>query len=298
MRSGAVRQLLTKVGLLPLKDPARPEEPQAVRGSSRHRIPALVVLLVIAGLAGQPLATAPSKAKLFPPGKEPYQIPLRWCALKGSPAVTDAGLPGKPNTTSVLLQRQMRANRIWTPRASITFRSPFTAVDSPSSAKFPVIDDPRPPRVGIGCPGPDCNTTENGRLGPVKSELGDIVVPREGVPASFDEWNEARAECEEEWDHMAQPPPLGLGVSMKGTIALNIREFVEADGSPSTTIGRAAFPTIFTAAGAEDPMTPVLPGVRPPPTELRRSGKRSWAWTTTRVCGRGTRQRETPETRT
>src|SRR5215204_2115632 len=88
-----LRQLLTKVGLLPLKDPARPEEPQVVRGSSRHRIPALVVLLVIAGLAGQPLATAPSKAKLFPPGEAPYQIPLRWCALKGSPAVTNAGRP-------------------------------------------------------------------------------------------------------------------------------------------------------------------------------------------------------------
>src|SRR5215204_1009740 len=94
MRSGAVRQLLTKVGLLPLKDLARPEEPRVVRGSSRRRLPALVVLIVIACLAGQPLATAPAQAKLFPPGKEPYQIPLRWCALKGSTAAKVGGDAG------------------------------------------------------------------------------------------------------------------------------------------------------------------------------------------------------------
>src|SRR5215204_5072189 len=98
MRSGPVRQLLTKVGLLPLRDLARPEEPRVVRGSSRRRIPALfvliVVLIVIASLAGQPLATDPAQAKLFPPGKEPYQIPLRWCALMGTTAAKVGGDAG------------------------------------------------------------------------------------------------------------------------------------------------------------------------------------------------------------
>jgi hypothetical protein len=161
------------------------------------------VAIVVCLLA---FATAPAKAKLFPdPDQIPYQIPLRWCALTGTKAVTDPGFFGAPNTTSVLLGRQLRAsNQIWTPRAKITFRSPFPADVPPSAAHFPVIDDPRPPQPPPN--EPPAGPVESGGFGP--GQLGDILLPNS--PAAAAEFEEARAECAEEWDHMAQPPLWGL----------------------------------------------------------------------------------------
>jgi hypothetical protein len=227
------------------------------------RVLALALPATVAIVCLLAFATGPANAT----GTQTIQIPLRWCALNGSPAA-------EGNTNSILLQRQMRANDIWTTGANIIFSNPFPTSVPPDSANFLVIDDPRPPKVGIGCPGPDCNSVENGVLGP--GEQGDILQPEEEptiVPESFAEYKEARAECEEEWDQMALPPPLGLGVSMKGTIALNIREFVpKSAGNIFGTAGRGERPAISSAVGA-DPTA----GCEIPPTELRRSRKRSWA---------------------
>ena len=162
-------------------------------------LPVTVAVVCLLAFAG-PVANAASG----PAGNELIQIPLRWCALKGTKAVTDPGYFGAPNTTSVLLNRQMRANiLVLTPGANIAFRSPFPAPAPATTARFPVIDDPWPPAGGLG------SAVEHGRLGP--GDHGDILRPTEGDPESFAEWNLARTECEEDWDAKAR----SLGVSIK-----------------------------------------------------------------------------------
>jgi hypothetical protein len=231
MRSAAVREILAKVGLLPRKDLPRPEEQRVVRGRTIRQFLALVVLIVMASLAGPSLAPAPAHAS-GPAGNELIQIPLRWCALSGTKAVTNPGSFGEPNTTSVLLRRQERAsNQIWIPGANVIFRSPFPAAVPASSAQFPVIGDPGPPPV-LG--------SADGLNGP--GQNGDILFPDSVTAAA--EYELARSECEEEWDHLAQPPPVGLGVSMKGPIALNFGRFVDASGNPVGTLGLGIPPAI------------------------------------------------------
>ena len=87
------------------------------------------------------------------------QIPLRWCAVDGSPAVTDpssappnpySGNP-EPDTDNVLWRRHERASdNIWIPGADITFRSGLTAAIR-DSANFPIIPDPCPPTTTNLC---------------------------------------------------------------------------------------------------------------------------------------------------
>src|SRR4051794_2724247 len=243
MRSAAVRQILAKVGLLPRKDLPRPEERRVVRGRILRQLLALVVLIVMASLAGQSLAPAPAHAS-GPAGNELIQVPLRWCALSGTKAVTNPGSFGEPNTTSVLLRRQERASsQIWIPGANITFRSPFPASVPASSAKFPVIGDPGPPPV-LG--------SADGLNGP--GQNGDILFPQTVATAA--EWNQARSECEEEWDHLAEPPPAGIGISMKGPIALNIRQFVDANGNPVSLLGQGEPPTNYSVTGISGAIPP------------------------------------------
>jgi hypothetical protein len=202
MRSAAVREILANVGLLPRKDLPRPEEKRVVRGRTIRQFLALVVLIVMASLAGPSLAPAPAHAS-GPAGNELIQIPLRWCALSGTKAVTNPGSFGEPNTTSVLLRRQERAsNKIWIPGANVTFRSPFPASVPASSAKFPVIGDPGPPP-----PPPPRLGGADGLNGP--GQNGDILLPDSVTAAA--EYELARWECEEEWDHLAEPPLWGLG---------------------------------------------------------------------------------------
>jgi hypothetical protein len=88
-------------------------------------------------------------------------IPLRWCALDGTPAVTNPmGAPTnpftgdpEPDTDSVLWRRHERAtDNIWTPGADITFRSGITAAIK-DNANFPIIPDPCPPTNVTLCQG-------------------------------------------------------------------------------------------------------------------------------------------------
>jgi hypothetical protein len=197
-------------------------------------LPATVAIVCLLAFAG-PVAYATG-----PAGNENIQIPLRWCALRGSPAGMAGPNPGwaNPITTNVLVQRRMRANEIWTPGANITFRDPFPEGVPASSANFPVIEDPWPPAPyradGLsGGPG----------------QPGDILRPVEGDEESFAEYRLARAECEEAWDFMA----MRWGVSIEGMIALNIRKFVDPPGTiPFTeTHGRGELPTSFSPTGSQ-----------------------------------------------
>ena len=101
------------------------------------------------------LAAVPSAAgDLGTPGlddSDPLFLPLRWCAVQGSPAVTNPAAVGEPDTDSVLWRRHERAtDYIWFPGALISFRSAFTA-GVVTSGSYPVIADPAP--GGPGQPG-------------------------------------------------------------------------------------------------------------------------------------------------
>jgi hypothetical protein len=248
-------------------------------------LPATVAIVCLLAFA-----TGPANAT----GTQTIQIPLRWCALNGTTAAT--------NTNSILLQRQDRAaSQIWMPGANITFRPPLTAAIPPSSANFPVISDPRPP---VSSP---ANPNETG-LGP--GQVGDILDPDSRAAAA--ELHEARAECEEEWDKFALPPPAGFGTKLQGPIALNIRRFVDNNGSPVARLGQGEPPTSYgaTRIPAEDPIPPSEanetedadepgdsdgpgdtedaepdPRCETPPTDSRGSERMgSLAWPTSRLC--------------
>ena len=100
------------------------------------------------------LAAVPSAAgDLGTPGlddSDPLFLPLRWCAVQGSPAVTNPAGVGEPDTDSVLWRRHERAtDYIWFPGALISFRSAFTA-GVVTSGSYPVIADPH--RADPGSP--------------------------------------------------------------------------------------------------------------------------------------------------
>ena len=73
-------------------------------------------------------------------------VPLRWCAVEGSPAVVNPGSVGEPDTDNVLWRRHERVtDKVYFANGlEISFRSAMTA-DVFERASFPVIPDPRPP---------------------------------------------------------------------------------------------------------------------------------------------------------
>lgn len=88
-------------------------------------------------------------------------VPLRWCAVDGTPAVTNpAGAPlnpynmmPEPDTDNVLWRRHERASdQIMIPGADISYRSGIT-VAVLEDASFPVIPDPCPPTTQPVCQG-------------------------------------------------------------------------------------------------------------------------------------------------
>jgi hypothetical protein len=74
------------------------------------------------------------------PPSEHLSIPLRWCAIIGSPAADHP----IGSTDDVLLRRhEQTSDNIWIPGAEITFRSGI--LTSCTTHSFPLINDPTPP---------------------------------------------------------------------------------------------------------------------------------------------------------
>jgi len=173
--------------------------------------PIIAVLLTAAFLLVPVGQDSKVRADIGPPGlddEDPIFVPLRWCAMEGSPAVTNPAGVGEPDTDSVLWRRHERAtDNIWFPGALISFRSAFTAAAF-AAANFPIIPDPNPPPSGPGVEG---------------DILGSTVV----------ELLDARASCQSAWDGLE----MMLGMSFEGPIAINFRRFVNSDGTPSTVAG-------------------------------------------------------------
>jgi hypothetical protein len=156
-------------------------------------------------------------------------------------AVTNPGYFNEPDTNSVLWRRHERASdQIWIPGANITLRSAITAAVL-GAAKFPVINDPRPPTAG----------------GP--GQLGDILLPTSTATAT--EFEDARTSCAMEWDKLA----MTSGTPLVGPIALNLRRFVNAAGTPQPALGLGNF-TNFSGP------SPNAPCVNPPTVTAAEGG--------------------------
>jgi RTX calcium-binding nonapeptide repeat (4 copies) len=144
-------------------------------------------------------------------------VPLRWCAIEGSPAVTNPAGVGEPDTDNVLWRRHERAtDNIWLPGARISFRSAMIR-EAFAMADFPIIPDPDRPPPGAGVEGDIDHSTS--------AELLD-----------------ARAACLSAWDDLE----MTLGVNIEGTVAINLRRFVNADGTTSNLAGFGTFSISYT----------------------------------------------------
>ena len=81
-------------------------------------------------------------------------IPIRWCAVQGSPAVGTRSKASGGTTDEILRARHTRATTfVWMPQSGISFRSALTPKTG-SRITFPIIKDPDPPKPdGSGGPG-------------------------------------------------------------------------------------------------------------------------------------------------
>ena len=143
------------------------------------------------------------------------QIPVRWCALKGSPVASN------PDRNTVLWRRhELASDRIWIRGPNITFRSAIIReLLDIDKASFPVIEDPRKPPSGPGVE-------------------GDILNPI-GAAGADAELKEARTSCQAAWDALEievnqkramMNPPLPP-VNVEGPIVINLRQFVDQSGN-------------------------------------------------------------------
>jgi hypothetical protein len=144
-------------------------------------------------------------------------IPIRWCAVQGSPIVEARSRVSDGTTDENLRARHTRATTfVWMPQSGISFRSALTP-KTRSRIGFPIIQDPEPPKPdGSGGPGLE----------------GDILAP------SYDhrkrkELNMAVGICEKAWEQLEDQ----LETNFEGIIGINIRRFVQPDGSPAGLLG-------------------------------------------------------------
>ena len=167
-------------------------------------VPFLLALLLVR--FGVP--SVPSVIHAGDPATGLLHLPLRWCAIEGSPAADNPGSLGEPDTNNALWRRHERASdRIWIPGANITFRSAFTAAIM-SQTNFPIITDPQ---IGPGME-------------------GDVLDPN----ISDTELKQTFAACTAAWDALAKQ----FNTPLLGPIAVNLRQFVDAAGTALTLRGR------------------------------------------------------------
>ena len=138
-------------------------------------------------------------------------VPVRWCAVQGSPAVTDPAGVGEPDTDSVLLRRlEVLSDHIWVPQSGIAFRS---AIPAGIQMGFPVIPDP------LDAPG----------------QQGDILDP---AVDDKTEMNLVLQSCENAWQTLEDAlRAQHVDFNAEGPVAVNIRTFVDDAGQPTGLAG-------------------------------------------------------------
>ncbi len=159
----------------------------------------------------------PAAAEPVPDLNQHISIPIRWCAVRGSPVAEHLTDVTGLTKEAILRGRHGRATAyVWMPDAGISFRSALTT-DLPGEVGYPVIDDPRPPHQdGSGGAGVE----------------GDILDPHFDH-AKIEEMNAAIASCERAWEQLEDQ----YETHFQGIISVNIRRFVRLDGTPSHLLG-------------------------------------------------------------
>ncbi len=156
-------------------------------------------------------------------GQDLITVPVRFCAVQGSPATAMAGgkffgPDGSSTTDQVLLTLLQQVNdRFWLPGAHIVFRAePYPFM----TGHFPIIPDPIPP--GQGSP-------------PGAGKLGDIGIDETILGTSSAEEDAAVLSCKAMWEQ----PAVAQGIPpVPGIIAINVREYVdEISGTESSIEG-------------------------------------------------------------
>ena len=152
----------------------------------------------------------PAAAEQTPDLMVHLSIPIRWCAVQGSPIVEARSRVSSGTIDENLRARHTRATTfVWMPQSGISFRSALTP-KTRSRIGFPIIQDPDPPKPdGSGGPGLE----------------GDILAP------SLDhrkrkELNMAVGSCERAWEQLEDQ----LETNFEGILGINIRRFVQPDG--------------------------------------------------------------------
>ena len=173
--------------------------------------------------------------RLVEPTEEPttevIEVPVMWCALEGSPSVEDPDGQGGSSTTDILKRRlQDVSDKIYLAnKAQLIFRSAV-----PEGVFFEVFGD------GVG---DDDGKVEAGEIGwnqfPV---IRDPTRPTDdpkgpgklGDVAGAKEWNDAAQNCTAVWEFALEAAGLS---GNPGIVAVNIRDFVESDGTSSGILG-------------------------------------------------------------
>jgi hypothetical protein len=209
----ALRELVTRRRILP--SVALP--PRAVRGF-------LTLCFLLVGpfaMTSVPSQVWEARATTTFPGHQLLQVPIRWCAIKGSDGADNPGSVGEPTTNDYLWRRHERASdKTLIPGAFITGRSAFAAANL--ALGFPVISDPNPGAPGV---------------------QGDILDPN----IDDSELKLAWSACDQAWNALVKP-----GVPLVGFPAVNIHQFVDNNGNPVFTKGWGVNSYSTSGGGAAD----------------------------------------------
>ena len=173
------------------------------------------ILLVIAAHVLTTLSAA--SAEPTPNLQEHLSIPIRWCAMQGSPAVENSSADGGISTDEILRSRHTRATVfVWMPRSGVSFRSALSS-EMRDRSGFPIIEDPHPPGDdGMGGAGKE----------------GDILAPPFDKE-NLTELDAAIASCKKAWEALEDQHQ----TNFEGIIGVNIRRFVKPDGTPTDLLG-------------------------------------------------------------
>lgn len=143
--------------------------------------------------------------------EETVKIPVRWCALEGSPSASDSG-----KLNDILLERLDLVNtEVFSPQTSIQFRSGATNTGITS---FPVIENKDLLGTTVGSP-------------------GDIVCDRDTKNCA--DFKEVTRRCREKWQENAP--------QVTGLVAVQVRLIIDEQGKESSG-GLATTPTFGNTA--------------------------------------------------
>lgn len=144
-----------------------------------------------------------STSLLLAAGSQTLTVPIRWCALQGTSAAVNPACVGETSTKRVLFRRYTRTTAAhFLPFCNVSLRSAATFVQP----AFPVIADP-------------CNGSVNPSC---KGVQGDVIL------GAF-EHIQMMQSCAAAWN--------ALGVGDIGVLAVDIRRFIDAQGTPTGTLG-------------------------------------------------------------